>query len=274
MWVIYVTEDNDSNVEVMITQLIWITWTLMFIVRDRLLNLITHSLVIEVYPSIHDYQRRAVLWAPASNVTVMPIELHGISNHWQLSCLFSVCSSKQQRKQQSYQPFTRRIQYFSHKRPMIQESISMSSWNQGKLADVQVHLHKVHLHRIRDPGLITQAQAWMQSKRLNWCFMFTLIGVQDFCHGRPCLSLTLHVAISSDADVWVRLRLCIPHPQTACSHGQKYRLLKWLLPRMTSDPSLGCSINTNLLRAWTRTRTQMLGQCKCKCKCLLLWCLK
>ena len=41
--VICVGGDNDSNVLVMITQLIWITWTSMSDVRERPLNLITHS---------------------------------------------------------------------------------------------------------------------------------------------------------------------------------------------------------------------------------------
>ena len=40
---------------------------------------------------------------------------------------------------------------------------------------------------------------------------------------------------------------------------------KWPWPWMTSDPSLGCSINKTRSGARTRTRARMLGQCKCKC---------
>ena len=40
---------------------------------------------------------------------------------------------------------------------------------------------------------------------------------------------------------------------------------KWPGPRVTSDPSLGCSVNIILSGAWTLTRTRILGQCKCKC---------
>ena len=47
--VIYVREDNDSNEYVMITRLVWITWTLMSTVPKRPLNLITHSLVHHQY---------------------------------------------------------------------------------------------------------------------------------------------------------------------------------------------------------------------------------
>ena len=47
LWVIYVREDNDSSIQVMITWLIWITpWTSMSMstALERPLNLITHSL--------------------------------------------------------------------------------------------------------------------------------------------------------------------------------------------------------------------------------------
>ena len=43
LWVICVIEDNDSNVYIMITWLIWITWTSLSTVWKRLLNLISHS---------------------------------------------------------------------------------------------------------------------------------------------------------------------------------------------------------------------------------------
>ena len=41
---VYVGEDNDINVKVMITQLVWTIWTSLSAVRKRLLNLTTHSL--------------------------------------------------------------------------------------------------------------------------------------------------------------------------------------------------------------------------------------
>ena len=39
---------------------------------------------------------------------------------------------------------------------------------------------------------------------------------------------------------------------------------KWPWTQMTSDPSLGYSVNTILSGSQTQTRTRMLGQCKCK----------
>ena len=39
-------EDNDFNVQAMITRLMWTIWTLLSAVRERPLNLITHSLTI------------------------------------------------------------------------------------------------------------------------------------------------------------------------------------------------------------------------------------
>ena len=53
--------------------------------------------------------------------------------------------------------------------------------------------------------------------------------------------------------------------KAACSHGRYCRLPKWPGPRMTSDPSLGCSVNKPLSGTRTRTWAQMLGQGKCKC---------
>ena len=50
--VIYVREGNDSNVQAMITRLIWTTWTSLSAVRERLLNLITHLLNENVRISI------------------------------------------------------------------------------------------------------------------------------------------------------------------------------------------------------------------------------
>ena len=42
MCVIYVGEDNDFNVQAMITRLMWTIWTSLSAVRERPLNLITH----------------------------------------------------------------------------------------------------------------------------------------------------------------------------------------------------------------------------------------
>ena len=42
--VIYVGGDNDFNVQAMITRLMWTIWTSLSAVRERPLNLITHSL--------------------------------------------------------------------------------------------------------------------------------------------------------------------------------------------------------------------------------------
>ena len=44
--VIYVGGDNDFNVQAMITRLMWTIWTSLSAVRERLLNLITHSLTL------------------------------------------------------------------------------------------------------------------------------------------------------------------------------------------------------------------------------------
>ena len=71
-------------------------------------------------------------------------------------------------------------------------------------------LLKAHLwHYIRDLGPSIRVQTRTQSKQVNRCFVFTLIlvRVRDLCLGRPCPSSSLHVAISSDADVRVRPRL-------------------------------------------------------------------
>ena len=40
---------------------------------------------------------------------------------------------------------------------------------------------------------------------------------------------------------------------TTCSRGRYCRLLKWPWPRMTSDTSLGCSVNKTQLGIWTGT---------------------
>ena len=46
---------------------------------------------------------------------------------------------------------------------------------------------------------------------------------------------------------------------------------KWPLPLVTSDPSLGCSVNTILSGSRTLTQTRILGQCKCKCALTVVW---
>ena len=88
---------------------------------------------------------------------------------------------------------------------------------------------EAHLHYIRDLGPSIRVRAQTQSKQVNWCFVFTLIRVRvrDFCLGRPCPSLSLHVAISSDADVWVRPRLWNTHAQS--------RLFTWSLPNLVQN---------------------------------------
>ena len=68
----------------------------------------------------------------------------------------------------------------------------------------------------------------------------------------PCprlLSLTLHVAISSDADVRVRPRLCNAHAQ---SHPFTWSLPRAIIMSMASDPSLGCIVKklSQGLRHW------------------------
>ena len=110
---------------------------------------------------------------------------------------------------------------------------------------------------IRDLDPSIRVWAWTQLKQVNWCFVFTLIRVcvWDFCLRYPWLSWSLPVAISSDMDVrgWAMHML-----KAACSHGRHCKLPKWPWPRMTSDLSLGCSVNTILSGAWT----WMLRQCK------------
>ena len=88
---------------------------------------------------------------------------------------------------------------------------------------------KAHLHYIWDLGPSIRVKAWTQSKQVNWCFVFTLIRVRvpDFCLGRRCPSSSLHVAISSDADVRVRPRLWNAHAQS--------RLIMWLLPNLVQN---------------------------------------
>ena len=123
---------------------------------------------------------------------------------------------------------------------------------------------KAHLHYIRDLGPSIRVRARPQSKQLNWCFVFTLIRVQvlDFCLGRPVSEL---FATCSDF-------LGRRHPSTsevmkrACSKPPVHVVAtkfgpKWPWTQMTSDPSLGCSVNTILSGSQTRTRTWMLRQC-------------
>ena len=135
-------------------------------------------------------------------------------------------------------------------------SFMMSQW------DWRGHL-KARLHYIWDLGPSIRVRARKQSKQVNWCIVFTLIGVRvrDFCLVRPCTSSSLHVAISSDAGVRVRPRLCNAHTQS--------RLFMWSLLQATKVAmaldELGCSVKKTLPGARTRTRARVLGQCKCKC---------
>ena len=108
-----------------------------------------------------------------------------------------------------------------------------------------------HLHYIQDLCSSFGVQAQMQSKQVNWCFVFTLIRVcvRDFCLGCPCPSSSLHVAIFSDADVRVR---AMHMPKAVCSRDRYCRLPKCAWPWMTSDRSLGYNLNKTLSGAWTQ----------------------
>ena len=68
------------------------------------------------------------------------------------------------------------------------------------------------------------------------------------------MSVSEHVATCSDFLGHGRPSLS-EVVQYAYSCGRYCRLPKWGWPRMTSDPSLGCSVNTILSGARTRTRT-------------------
>ena len=149
---------------------------------------------------------------------------------------------------------------------IFQEILQLSStkmiWNISKILFISPKGQwvKVHLHYFRDFSSSIWVWARMQSKQVNWCFMFTMIrvSVRDFCLGRPCPSSALYVAISLDADVRVHLRLCNTHAQR---HLFTWSLLQATKMAMASDPNPGCSVNKTLSGAQTR----MLGQGKCKC---------
>ena len=101
-------------------------------------------------------------------------------------------------------------------------------WNlNAKL--IPVDRVRAHLHYIRDLGPSIRVRARMQSKQVNWCFVFTLIWVhvRDFCLGRPCPNSSLHVAIFLDTDVRVRPRLWNAHAQ---SH-----LFRWSLSNLVQN---------------------------------------
>ena len=117
---------------------------------------------------------------------------------------------------------------------------------------------KAHLHYLWDLSPSIRVRASMQAKQVNWCFVFTLIRVrvQDFCHWRPCPSSSLHVVISSDVDV----QCTCSKPPVHVVATRYCRLPKWPGPQMTSDPSLGYSVNKTLSGTWTRTLAGMLGQ--------------
>ena len=74
-------------------------------------------------------------------------------------------------------------------------------------------------------------------------------------HGRPSSSEVVQCACSK------------PPLHVVATAGYQ----KWPLPRVTSDPSLGCSVNTILSGSRTLTRTRTLGQCKCKCALTVVW---
>ena len=108
----------------------------------------------------------------------------------------------------------------------------------------------------------------MQSKQVNPCFVFTLIRVRV----RDFLSRTSVSELVATCSDFLRHRRQSSSEvvQCACSKPPVHVVAtvgyqKWPLPRVTSDPSLGYSVNTILSGARTLTRTRILGQCKCKC---------
>ena len=85
---------------------------------------------------------------------------------------------------------------------------------------------------------------------LPWTSVSDLVATcSDFLgHGRPSSSEVVQCACSK------------PPVYVVATAGYQ----KWPLPRVTSDPSLGCSVNTILSGSRTLNRTRILGQCKCK----------
>ena len=79
------------------------------------------------------------------------------------------------------------------------DTIRVSSALAIRFFDISINRYTPNFHYIRDIGQSIWVGARTQSKQVNWCFVFTLIWVcvRDFCLGRPCLSSSLHVAISS-----------------------------------------------------------------------------
>ena len=63
-------EDNDFNVQAMITRLMWTIWTSPSAVRERPLNLITHSLTVPKFEYISVQQRSILNKTPALKIIV------------------------------------------------------------------------------------------------------------------------------------------------------------------------------------------------------------
>ena len=124
----------------------------------------------------------------------------------------------------------------------------------------------MHLHYIQDLGLSIQVSSdAIKTSELRFCVYTFLSPCPSFCLVGPCPSSSLHVAISSDADVWVRPRFAMCMLKAACSRCCYFRWLKWSWLWMTSGPSLRCSVKKTLSGARTWTRARMLGQRTCKC---------
>ena len=113
------------------------------------------------------------------------------------------------------------------------------------------------LHHIQDPGPSIWVRAPTQSTELMFHVYTDPSPSPRFLVSdvRVCPSPSLHVVISSDTDVW---SCAMNMLKAACASRGCYQ--KWPWPRMTTDPSLRCSVNTTLSGTWT----WMLEQCKCK----------
>ena len=109
----------------------------------------------------------------------------------------------------------------------------------------------------------------MQSKQVNWCFVFTLIQVHAWIE-----IFVSDVRVRAGHYVcwtrafsprnWARsFGLAVCMLKAACSRGRYSRLPKLPWPRMISD-------SVNKILSGARTRTRMLGQCECKCALTLV----
>ena len=138
-------------------------------------------------------------------------------------------------------------------------------WHFVKFPDISLTLRNFvspwHFPDGYEPCPSIWVRARTQSKQVNWCF-------RVYTDPSPCpkifvsdlRSSSLHVAIFSDADVRVFRGCAMRMPNAACSCGRYCRLPKCPWPRMTSDPSLWCSVNKTLSGAWTRTRARLLAR--------------